>query len=243
MLKILTWNCQGAFRKKFPLVASYTPDLAVIQECEQLERIPWKKGPPPTTSLWFGEKPTRGLGIFSWTGLAFQALDEYDRSIRYCIPLQVTAPYRFQLIAVWAMEDKDDRHSYSGQVYQAIGQYRAFIQAADTLVIGDYNSSQRTTPKTRIGTHATLTLDLHDLWLISAYHHFYLERQGQEKRGTFFHGRKIDRSAHLDYVYLPTRWLRRLAKVQVGDPHEWLKHSDHCPVMVEIQEKEKGLIV
>ena len=53
VLRIITWNCQGAFRKKFPLIASYAPDLAVIQECEQLERIPWKKGPPPTTGLWF----------------------------------------------------------------------------------------------------------------------------------------------------------------------------------------------
>ena len=242
MLKLLTWNCQGAFRKKYPLIADLTPDLAVIQECEHPDRIPWKQGRPPASTLWFGEKPTKGLGVFSWTDLTFEPLAEYDPTIRYCIPIQITAPYRFHLIAVWAMDHKVDSHSYSGQVYQALGAYRDFIEASDTVLMGDYNSSTLTTPKSRLGNHATLTLDLNRLWLVSAYHQFYFEKQGQEKRWTFFHHRKPDRRGHIDYAYIPTRWLRRLSNVQVGDPKTWLTHSDHCPVIVEIQEKEKGTI-
>jgi len=243
MLRLMTWNCQGAFRKKYPLVADLAPDLAVIQECEQPDRIPWKFGRPPSFALWFGEKPTKGLGVFSWTDLTFQPLEEYDRTIRFCVPIRVVSPYQFQLIAVWAMDHRLDRHSYSAQVYQAIGLYRQFIQDADTVFMGDYNSSQRTTPSSRLGDHTNVTLDLHQLWLISAYHHFYLERQGQEKRWTYFRGRKLDRPAHLDYAYIPTRWLRRLANVQVGDPKVWLAYSDHCPVIVEVHEVEKGRIV
>jgi exodeoxyribonuclease-3 len=243
MIKLVTWNCQGAFRKKFFPIAAMAPDLAVIQECEHPDRIKWKGGQPPSSMLWFGEKPARGLGVFSWTDFTFEPLEGYDASIRHCIPIRVVSPYTFQFIAVWAMDHKDDRHSYSGQVYQAIGAYREFIQAADTALIGDFNSSTLTTPKSRLGNHATLTLDLHNLWLISAYHQFYHERQGQEKRWTFFHGRKQARHGHIDYVYIPSRWLRRLANVQVGDPQGWLQHSDHCPVIVEIREVEKGRIV
>jgi len=243
MLKLMTWNCQGAFRKKYPLVADLAPDLAVIQECEHPERIPWKFGRPPTAALWFGEKPTKGLGVFSWTDLTFQPLEEYDSSIRYCIPIRVIAPYQFQLIAVWAMQHKRGLHSYGAQVYQAIGAYRQFILDADTVFMGDYNSSQRTTPEGRMGNHTAIAMNLHELWLISAYHHFFLERQGQEKRATYFRGRKLDRPAHLDYAYIPSRWLRRLAKVEVGDPNIWLAHSDHCPIIVEIKEKAKGIIV
>lgn len=233
----MTWNCQGAFRKKYPLVANIAPDLAVIQECECPERIPWKQGQPPSSFLWFGESPTKGLGVFSWTNLSLQAQEDYDRSIRYCIPIRVTAPYEFLLIAVWAMDHKMDSHSYSAQVYGALGAYRELILAKDTVVMGDYNSSKRTTPKSRLGNHATLALDLKDLWLISAYHQFYFEQQGQERRWTYFRGRKLDRRSHIDYVYIPSRWLRRLANVQVGDPKGWLEYSDHCPVIVEIQPK------
>jgi exonuclease III len=243
MLKLMTWNCQGAFRKKYPLVADIAPDLAVIQECEQLERIPWKKGRPPTAALWFGENPTRGLGVFSWTNLCLQPLEGYDPSIRFCIPIRVTAPYQFQLVAVWAMDDKDDSHSYSGQVYRALGTYRDFIQAADTVFMGDFNSSKLTTPESRLGNHGAITMNLNDMWLVSAYHQFYFERQGQEKRWTFFRGRKLERHTHLDYAFIPSRWLRRLAHVEIGDPQAWLAHSDHCPVIVEVQEKEAGKIV
>jgi exodeoxyribonuclease III len=243
MVKLITWNCQGAFRKKFPLIAEIKPDLAVIQECEHPERIPWKKGQPPTTALWFGEKPSKGLGIFSWTGLTIEAVEDYDHTIRYCIPLRITAPYQFNLIAVWAMDHKMSSHSYSGQVYQAIGAYRDFILAADTVFMGDYNSSAATTPKSRLGNHPTLAMNLHDLWLVSAYHQFYFERQGQEKRWTYFQGRKINRRSHIDYAYIPSRWTRRLSNVQVGEPGQWLEHSDHCPVIVEIQEKAPGIIV
>lgn len=241
-MKLLTWNCQGAFRKKYSLVAALQPDLAVIQECEQPERIPWKLGRPPSGHLWFGQNPTRGLGIFSWTGFSFQESAIHDRSIQYCAPVEVTAPFSFHLVAVWTKEANHAKHSYSGQIYQALGLYREFILGADTAILGDYNSSPSTTPRSRMGNHPTLQIDLNDLWLVSAYHHFFHERQGKESRGTYFRSRRLDRPAHIDYAYIPTRWLRRLARVEVGDPASWLEYSDHCPILVEIREKGKGII-
>jgi exodeoxyribonuclease-3 len=243
MLRFLTWNCQGAFRKKYSLVADLTPDIAVIQECEHPDRIPWKQGHAPSASLWFGSKPTKGLGIFSWTNLSFQTVENYDPSIRYCIPILVTFPFQFQIIAVWAMDHKDDSHSYSGQVYQAIGIYREFIQTVDTVIIGDFNSSQNTTPKSRLGNHITVTQDLHDLWLVSAYHQHFFERQGKESRWTYFKGRKTEKKTHIDYAFIPSRWIRRLANVTVGDPKIWLALSDHCPIVVDFKENTPNSIV
>ena len=242
-MRLLTWNCQGAFRKKYPLIAGQAPDLAVIQECEQLERIPWKQGNPPLTALWFGDKPNRGLGIFSWSGLEFEALPDYDTSIRYCVPIRVTAPYQFNLVAIWAMDHKDGKLSYSAQIYQAIAAYREFILGGDTVVMGDFNSSRRSTPRSRLGNHTTLTTTLADLGMISAYHYRYMETQGKEKRGTFFKARKLAKPSHIDYAYIPTRWLRRLKAVEVGAPADWLVSSDHCPLMVEFVAKDKTRIV
>lgn len=242
-MKLVTWNCQGAFRKKYELIADMRPDLAVIQECEAPEKLPWKKGRPPTNTCWFGEKSSKGVGVFSWTDLQFAPLEGYDASIRYCIPLKITSPYQFHLIAVWAMDHPEDRLSYSSQVFQAVGLYREFIQAADTVMLGDYNSSKRSTPRSRIGNHTTLTNTLDLLWLVSAYHQFFHEKQTMEKRATFFRGRKNEKVSHIDYAYIPVRWLRRLRQVEVGSPETWLALSDHCPVIVDIQEKEKGTIV
>jgi exodeoxyribonuclease III len=239
-MRLITWNCQGAFRKKYPLIARFNPDLAVIQECEHPDKLRWKDAPEPSCLAWFGDKSSKGLGIFSWTDLSFTALADYDATIRYCIPLQIEAPLRFHAMAVWAMDHPDGKLSYSAQIYQAIAAYREFIQAEDTVFLGDFNSSKRTTPRARIGNHATLTIALEDLWLTSAYHHFYHEKQGKELHGTYFRGRKPEKKGHIDYVYLPVRWLRRLARVQLGDPAVWLAHSDHCPVIVEVDPKEIG---
>ncbi len=241
--QILTWNCQGAFRKKYPLIAEIAPDLAVIQECEQLERIPWKQGKPPTAMLWFGDKPTKGLGVFSWTGVDLTQADVYDASIRHCAPVQVQSPFAFHVVGVWAMDHKDAKLSYSAQAYQAIAHYRDYILASDTVFLGDFNSNQRSTPRSRIGNHITLTNALSGLGMMSAYHFAYGERQGQERRATYYQARKIDRPSHIDYVYFPTRWLRRLRKVEVGEAATWLTHSDHCPLVVEFSPKEKESMV
>jgi exodeoxyribonuclease III len=242
-MRILTWNCQGAFRKKYERIAKLVPDLAVIQECEHPDKLTWKNGTPPSSLLWFGEKPSKGLGIFSWTDLTFHALEGFDTGIRYCVPLEVSAPYHFRIVAVWAMDHRKDNLSYSAQVYQAVSLYREFITGADTVFLGDFNSSKRTTPKSRIGNHTTLSTTLDDLWLESAYHHTFHEKQGRETQGTFFRGRDVQKPTHIDYAYIPVRWLRRLQKAVVGNPAEWLSVSDHCPLWVDIQEKEYGVIV
>jgi hypothetical protein len=54
-MKLVTWNCQGAYRKKATLIAHFKPDIAVIQECETLDRLTFAQDiPRPTAQVWFG---------------------------------------------------------------------------------------------------------------------------------------------------------------------------------------------
>jgi exodeoxyribonuclease-3 len=70
--------------------------------------------------------------------------------------------------------------------------------------------------------------------MVSAYHYYFHQKHGHESAFTYFFARKPDRPYHLDYIFIPRRWLKRLKKVVVGKPETWLKNSDHCPVTVEI---------
>lgn len=33
-MKVVTWNCNQAFRKKYENILSYKPDLLIVPECE-----------------------------------------------------------------------------------------------------------------------------------------------------------------------------------------------------------------
>lgn len=38
-MKIITWNCQGAFRNKADAIFVHKPDILVIQECEYVDKL------------------------------------------------------------------------------------------------------------------------------------------------------------------------------------------------------------
>ncbi|SEL23511.1 hypothetical protein SAMN04488700_2446 [Carnobacterium iners] len=65
-MKIITWNCNGAFRKKFQYLDSFDADIYIIQECEDPARsnhdsyIKFAEN-----HLWIGHNKNRGLGIFA----------------------------------------------------------------------------------------------------------------------------------------------------------------------------------
>ena len=66
-MKLITWNCQGAFRKKAEIILTLNPDILVIQECESPERLIFKNSTmKPNDFLWFGDNQNKGLGIFSF---------------------------------------------------------------------------------------------------------------------------------------------------------------------------------
>lgn len=64
-MKIITWNCQGAFRKKAEFILAYQPDILVVPECENPEKLKFKSGiKTPTDQIWFGSNPHKGLAVF-----------------------------------------------------------------------------------------------------------------------------------------------------------------------------------
>lgn len=237
-VRLITWNCQGGFRRKSSLVAAFQPDLAVIQECEHPERLSWGDVPAPSASAWVGNSPRKGLAVFSWTSSALSVMDVYDPGIRHCLPIQTGGSPPFTLLAIWAMDHPIGKLSYSAQIYQALSVYRSLLDRGDTVVMGDFNTNRKQSRARRVGSHHTMQTQMEDLWLFSAYHYFYHQAQGQESQGTYFRGCDPQKPSHIDYVYLPINWQRRLRQVRVGDPAVWLAHSDHCPLIVDLALEE-----
>lgn len=234
-MKLVTWNCQGAYRKKAEPIARFAPDIAVIQECEALERLIFPGNiAPPTTQLWFGDYTHKGVGIFSYTDLSFDLYENYDPTLKYCIPIKVTGHININLIAIWAMNHQERRLSYIGQVYRAVEKYRDFIRQADTILIGDFNSNKQWDKTPRIGNHSVVVETLTNEGLVSVYHEYFNEEQGKETRPTLFMSRKPASVYHVDYCFLPGKWRGNISNVSVGSYEEWGRLSDHSPLFIEL---------
>ena len=67
--------------------------------------------------------------------------------------------------------------------------------------------------------------------LISAYHYFYNENQGEEKQKTFYLYRHLDKGYHIDHCFIHKE---RIKNYKVLDYKKWLIYSDHIPIMLEI---------
>lgn len=228
-MKIVTWNCHGAYRTKSDKIASYKPDIAIIQECECPEKLLFGDGAvQPTTNKWFGNLiNTRlpGMSIMSYTGLEFSVHDSYDPGIKYCIPLRVTGHTKLNIIAV--LGDVDD-------VYNAVKVYRRFITSCETIIIGDFNSNPSFS---RTGKHMEVVNTLREMNIVSVYHERNKKEHGEEIQPTYYQYYHEDKPSHLDYCFLPKHLADKVTHFEIGNYDTWIKTklSDHSPIFMELE--------
>ena len=125
------------------------------------------------------------------------------------------------------------------------------------IMCGDFNSNKRFnykhTKKDKDGNaknHTNLDKKLECKGLYSVYHKLTKENNGEESRFTFFQGRHLNYPFYLDYVYASEKIIDKTEllalykrehddipnKFEILDRYEWMKLSDHLPVVFEIDE-------
>ncbi|MEZ4707352.1 MAG: hypothetical protein R3A44_09115 [Caldilineaceae bacterium] len=232
-MKLITWNCQGAFRKKGRHLFVLQPTLAVIQECECPAKLRFlHDGPRPADFLWQGDNLHKGVGIFGFGNLQLALDERYDPAFRHCIPVRVSGEVELHVLAVWAMGHKQKARSYVGQVYHAVLHYADFLREREAVVLGDFNSNAIWDRERQTSNHSALVKLLDDAGLVSAYHTHFNEAPGREQQQTYFHHRSPQKGYHLDYCFVPKSWMGRLKAVNVGTFAPWCEQSDHTPLAV-----------
>ncbi len=238
-MRIATWNCNMAFRRKFPALLALEPDLAVIPECEAAEFFAAEATFKPRSAIWVGDNPRKGLGVFTFG--AFRARRDrcYRPDIPYVLPLRIGGPVELRLLAVWACHHKPNSYENRiGPLRRALRDYGDFCAAAPVIVAGDFNNNVYWDRPSHPNNHAAAVADLHRLGLASAYHVARGVAQGAEPEPTlYWRDRRRDGPVyHIDYCFVPRRWAARLARVVVGGFDEWVGAglSDHVPLLVEL---------
>jgi exodeoxyribonuclease III len=236
-MKIITWNCNMAFRKKAGFILNHRPDILIVPECEHPDKLIFDSGTPkPADSLWFGDNVHKGLGIFSYGKYRFKLSDLYNNSFKMVIPIVVSGGEAvFHIFAIWAHNPSDPDGQYITQIWKAIHYYDALLSQEPAILIGDFNSNTIWDKPKREGNHSTVVQQLKAKGITSVYHQHFKQNQGNEQHPTFYLYRKKDKPYHLDYCFVSTDFSARLKSVEIGDFDCWCQYSDHVPVMVEFK--------
>ncbi len=233
-MRLMTWNCRiGGFRRKAGRVAPFRPDILAVQEVERLDGdVPLDGELQPTFRDRVADPayPKRAVGVFSYTGAALEAVDLADPM--YCFRRYEAelAGLHFNVCAVWTAPTKPRSASYR-QAHEGLRVHADWVQRRPTVVLGDFNHDASYGDGKSWRELAGL---LEPLGLVSAYHEYFGEAFGREKRKTHFHHGKEGAGFHLDYCFIPKAWASSLRAVQVGTYANWHDVSDHAPVIVDL---------
>jgi exodeoxyribonuclease-3 len=233
-MKIVTWNCNMAFRKKAEVILKHEPDILVIPECEHPDKFKFRPGiPNPTDALWFGSNQNKGLGIFSYTDFKFKLIDNYNPDFKLIVPVEArNKKNRLTLYAIWANNPLDREGRYVTQIWKAVNYYDKILKNKKTLLIGDFNSNTIWDKPRREGNHSTVVRLLEKKGIHSAYHYHFKQQQGKEQHPTLYMYRQRTKPYHIDYCFASEDLITKMKSVEVGDFASWTKHSDHVPVTV-----------
>ena len=228
-MRLVTWNCyRGPYEKKSAALDGLKPDVAVMQECSK-----------PVTNvpgvLWFGQESSPGLAIQVRQPFSVDILPQDPNTPKYIVPVKITGPIEFTLLAVWTTNSKPSQ--YIRGLAKAIDIYEHLLRGQPSVVMGDFNSNaiwDERHPKDL--NHSSVVNRLQRCGLISAYHFKRNEEHGLERESTFYHHWKPEKPFHIDYCFISRSWQHSILEVHVGSYEDWKTHSDHRPLAVEISE-------
>ncbi len=219
------------FAKKRALLYALRPDIAVIPECSRDAVLDCKND--GYDACWWGDNKNKGLGVLAakpWTLRAGRRPTQ-----KWIAPVHVQGPMDFFLLAVWAGQVGSDRKkNYIGQVFEAVVRHPKWFCNQPVVICGDFNSNTIWDHSRKRRNHSAVVELLARRGIVSAYHAFFSEDQGKETRPTHYFLYQKQRCFHIDYIFVPRDWSRRVENFEVGAYGTWRPASDHVPLLVDI---------
>jgi len=232
-MKIITWNCNGALRRKFRSLLDFNADIIIIQECENpavakdKEYSNWA-----TNYLWIGDTKNKGLGIFAKPNINIKQLDwsniYLDHKVKHFLPCSVNG--EFNLLAVWTHKNNSPNFGYIGQIWKYVQINKDKLE--HSIIVGDFNSNVIWDEWDRWWNHSDVVRELETIGIESLYHKFTKEKQGEEIQPTFYLNRNIKKPYHIDYCFASERFSKKLTNLNIGTYEQWYNISDHSPLII-----------
>ena len=231
-MRLITWNCNGAFRRKFEAIDALDADVLVIQECEDPAQSTEDYKAWAGDHAWVGYGKNKGIGIFPRRGQSIERLEWPDNGFELFLPARVGGDT--DVLGVWTQQSNPSNLGYIGQFWHYLLAHKAAL-GRNTIIAGDFNSNAIWDKPRRTWNHSDCVRELEALGFRSLYHHVSNEGQGREICPTFYLHRYEAKPFHIDFVFAhEKRFNERRVSAQVGSPNDWLSLSDHMPIIVDL---------
>jgi len=223
------------FREDYKLIFPMYPDIVVIPECENINRIDFGSfSDKISDSYWIGNNESKGLGIFTFNDFKIELYDNYNDKYKYILPLIVSNQKNtYNLIGCWTKKVEGGLE-YVQNLGFSLEEYDSFLNHDKVIICGDLNSNQIWDKSSEYPNHTDVVKILSKKGISSSYHSFYNETHGQETIPTYFHYHQKERPFHIDYCFLSKPLIDRLKNVEIGEYDDWMKYSDHVPLIIDI---------
>ena len=103
------------------------------------------------------------------------------------------------------------------------------------MVTGDFNNNPQWDKPNGPNNMARINQELLKRGLVSLYHHGTGLSFGAEAQGTYWHHWDRMKPYHIDYIFVPTAWLKTMGSFDIGSFDDWCAPglSDHAPLSAE----------
>lgn len=231
-MRLISWNCKGAFHRKHHLVGALNPDVMIVPECKQMNGLPEELGARPTSSFhWFGDNPRKGLAVMSFGEYVVERLEAVETP-KWVVPLRVIGPQSFILFAVWTIPTVDG--SYVMPLLKAHRLYQQHWSGSEIVWAGDFNASVLFDKPHRRYKFRDFIAELEADGIRSLYHDQFNCEHGLEPHKTFFLYHHESRSHHIDYIFASSRVRESGYSITTGSFDDWTQHSDHIPMTCDL---------
>ena len=231
-MRLVTWNCNGAFRRKYQYLDALDADILVIQECEDPAQSTSDYRSWAGDHAWIGFGKNKGIGIFPRRGQSIGRLAWPDNGMSLFLPVRIGDC--LDVLGVWTQNAAPSSTAYIGQFWHYLQANRIRL-GLHTIIAGDLNSNAIWDKQRRQWNHSDCVRELAASGFRSLYHLANAEDQGVEAQPTFFLHRSDLKPYHIDYVFAHDTVLQGpKPTVQVGNPAAWISVSDHMPLAVDL---------
>ncbi|MCB5292110.1 hypothetical protein BJQ90_01543 [Arthrobacter sp. SO3] len=212
-----------AYYKKRHLIEALQPDVLILQEVAKKDIS--SAGHP--FAAWTGSNPNKGLGVLGIASARYKVTEFADPNLPWHLPFSVDG---LNIVALWAHQLNRELR-YVRVTHQIVDRHSGFLSGETALLMGDFNSNSVWDKHHPGRNHSMLVEKLGGLGLSSVYHRTGVTGEGAEPTKTYFHTRNQRFGHHIDYAFLSNGVP---ADLMVGDSGDWLAHSDHMPLILDI---------